>query len=442
MRHHRLRLISAAALVAVGACALSSPARATTTPAPTTAPAPTVTPVPTPAPTTPIPTPPVPTTPMPTTPLPTTPAPPTPTSTLPPPTVALLTVPATLTAPGPKPRLPWPKVGGARLEVAGVGVLGRSGDRRSVPIASVTKVMTAYLILRDHPLAVSTDRTAGARARNGPTIRVTRAEAASYARRRAAGESLVKLAAGQRITERQALQGLLLASGNNVADILARWDAGSGPAFVRRMNRAAAALHLTGTHYADACGLSRASRSTTADLLRLAPAAMADPVFAEIVGQTRATVGPVRIKNTNKLLGRHGIVGIKTGSTRAAGGCLLFAARRRVAGQTWTIYGVVLGAPGPLILTHALAESDRLVVAAGQALRSSTLIPAGTTVATVTAADGRPRRLVLARDLRSTGWAGLTYTLSLPSGLAPGQIPTRLTVRTTAGSASVPLTAI
>lgn len=354
---------------------------------------------------------------------------PAPTTTPTPATTAVLTGPTHVRVPG-SASISWPKHGRAQLAVAGIGVMGRSGDAKSVPIASVTKVMTAYLVLRDHPL------TAG---QNGPKIKVTHAEASSYARRQAAGESLVKVASGELISERQALQGLLLASGNNMADILARWDAGSRSAFIDRMNQTAAELGLTSTHFADPSGLNAASRSTTADLLVLAPAAMADPTFATLVRTRSASIPLNKIKNTNRLLGRHGVIGIKTGSTSAAGGCLLFAAQKTVAGRVYTIYGARLGAPGPKILTNALANSDALVVAAGKALRVTTLVPAGRAVATLTSADGTLVKLAATQDLTAVGWPGLTYTLALPVGLQPGQIPTVLTARSGAQTVSVPL---
>jgi D-alanyl-D-alanine carboxypeptidase (penicillin-binding protein 5/6) len=290
--------------------------------------------------------------------------------------------------------------------------------------------MTAYIILRNHPLAAG---------QNGPRITVTRAEAGSYARRKAQGESLVKVRAGERISERQALQGLLIASGNNMADILGRWDAGSVSGFVKRMNHNATRLGMTSTHYADTSGLSARSRSTTTDLLKLAPAAMANPTFAAIVRQTSARIPLNKIKNTNKLLGKHGVIGIKTGSTIAAGGCLLFAAERTVSGRVYRVYGALLGAPGPKIHTNALTASDALIVAARKSLHTATLIPAGRPIATLTTADGTATTLTIAANLTVVGWSGLTYTLSLPADLRPGQVPTKLTVRTSAKTITVPL---
>jgi serine-type D-Ala-D-Ala carboxypeptidase (penicillin-binding protein 5/6) len=345
-------------------------------------------------------------------------------------TVAKLTIPAKLTVPGAKKKIPWPGRGRARLQVVGIGELGHSGKGTRVPIASVTKVMTAYLVLRDHPLA------SGA---NGPRIRVTRAEAKEYARRKAAGETVVKVVEGERITERQALQAVLIPSGNNMADILARWDAGSKAAFVRKMNKTAKRLKMTSTHYADASGLSSKSRSTTADLLKLARVAMADRTFATIVRQKSATVPYNRMKNTNTLLGRHGIIGIKTGFTTPAGGCLLFATTKKISGKTYTIYGAYLGAAK---LAKALNASDKLVVAGRSALKSTTLIPAGRSIATVTTSSGREVKLAPAKNFRAVGWSGLRYTLSLPSGLRRGQIPTTLTARTSAGKVTVALKAV
>jgi serine-type D-Ala-D-Ala carboxypeptidase (penicillin-binding protein 5/6) len=134
-------------------------------------------------------------------------------------------------------------------------------------------------------------------------------------------------AAGETITERQALEALLLPSADNMAWILARWDAGSQAAFAARMNAAARSLAMTGTSYTDPSGLDPCTTSTAADQVRLGIAAMQVPALAAITAESTAVV-PVAgvVRNTNALLGQDGIVGLKTGSTQAAGGCLLVAA--------------------------------------------------------------------------------------------------------------------
>ncbi|MCE0534809.1 hypothetical protein LWF15_04745 [Kineosporia rhizophila] len=325
----------------------------------------------------------------------------------------------------------WPAKGRARIAVPGVGTMGnKDSGVKSVPIASVTKVMTAYTILTDHPLRAGQE---------GPVITVTKAEAATYPKRKAEGESVVKVKAGMRITQRQALEAVLIRSGNNMADILGRWSAGSPKRFVARMNSKAAELGLTSTSFADTSGLSQKSRSSTIDLLDLAVAAMKDPTFAEIVATPKAQIPMNTLTTTNKLLGRNGVIGIKTGSTNAAGGCLLWAATDQVNGETRTIYGVMLGAPGPLILTNALKASEKMVVSSRKALRRVTLLQRGTPVLSVAGDDGVVRQYGVAQTLAVPGWSGMKYRLGLPIGFTDGQAPTEITVKTSGESIGVGL---
>ena len=225
------------------------------------------------------------------------------------------------------------------------------------PIASVTKVMTAYRVLLDHPLKPG-DR--------GPTITVLASEAASYRTARLGGESVIPVAAGERIDERTALEAMLLPSANDMARVLARWDAGSISGFVSRMNATATRTGMSKTHYADPAGVDTATVSTALDQLRLDEAAMANPVLARIVGEKSATV-PVAgtVHNSNPLLGRDGFIGVKTGWTTAAGSCLMFAARqtdRRA--RMHTVYGVLLGQPGGPSSGAIFASAMRMVDAA------------------------------------------------------------------------------
>jgi D-alanyl-D-alanine carboxypeptidase len=149
---------------------------------------------------------------------------------------------------GPPPVLPWPAEGQAVVAVDGVGTMGSSGGSVPTPTASVAKVMTAYVFLRDHPLASGSD---------GPTFTISAEEAARLPAREARGESHVDVVANQPFTERQALEALLIVSANNVAHEMARWDAGSGAAFVRRMNATARELGMTDTTYTDPSGTCR-----------------------------------------------------------------------------------------------------------------------------------------------------------------------------------------
>ncbi|WP_194926774.1 D-alanyl-D-alanine carboxypeptidase family protein [Catenulispora pinisilvae] len=247
----------------------------------------------------------------------------------------------------------WPAAGQAAFVRSGQSVIQAGPHQHPAPIASVTKVMTAYLVLSDHPLQPGQD---------GPTITLTAADVADTAARRAKQESLVAIAAGEQLTERQALEALLLPSANNIAAVLARWDAGSSGKFVQRMNAAARSLGMSDTRYTDPSGFEQTTVSTAADQVRIVDQAMSLPAFAGIVAMPSATLpvaGPVL--NTDTLLGHDGFVGVKTGSDNAAGGCFAFRAVRSIGGRQTTITGVVLGQPGEDQIGAGLRAADGMV---------------------------------------------------------------------------------
>jgi serine-type D-Ala-D-Ala carboxypeptidase (penicillin-binding protein 5/6) len=254
------------------------------------------------------------------------------------------------------PRRVWPAYGQAAFVQTGQARIHAGPNQHVAAIASVAKVMTAYLVLRDHPLAAG---------EGGPTITLTYADLADTERRRHRHESIVPVVAGERLTELQALQALLLPSANNIAAVLARWDAGSAGRFVARMNATARSMGLSHTRYTDPSGYDDATVSTAADQVRIVLRAMRLPAFRSIVATSSATL-PVAgtVRNTNTLLGRGGFVGVKTGSDNAAGGCFAFRAIRRIDGKRTTITGVVLGQPGQdqivAGLTAAAAMVDRI----------------------------------------------------------------------------------
>ena len=119
--------------------------------------------------------------------------------------------------PGVASRPDWPAGAEAAVGLPGTGLLGTHGSGQPVPIASLAKIMTAYLVLSGHPLP------AGG---SGPAITVTAADASAYASDQRQGQSVVRVTPGEKLTERQALEAMLIPSGNNIAWMLARWDAG------------------------------------------------------------------------------------------------------------------------------------------------------------------------------------------------------------------------
>jgi len=265
---------------------------------------------------------------------------------------------------GTAPALPWPAQGEAALFVEGLGEIGSFGGRSPAPMASTAKMMTALIVLEDHPLGLNEP---------GPTITVTRADVNTYFAKRNQGESVLPVVTGEQLSEYQLLQGLLLPSASNFAEMLATWDLGGVPAFVARMNARAAALGMSASHYADVSGFSPLSVSIPSDLITLGQTAMLQPVFAQIVAQPQATL-PVAgiVHNLDTVLGQGGVVGIKTGHTDQAGGCFVAAADLTIDGIAVRSYGAVLGQPNAL--AGAFAATRTLLQALVSALHAHTVV--------------------------------------------------------------------
>lgn len=308
---------------------------------------------------------------------------------------------------GRPPRLAWPGQGEAAVGVLGVGLIGFHGSHRPTPTASLAKVMAAYAVLRDHPLH------GGA---GGPQITVSSADVAVYRADAAAGQSVVAVQAGERLTERQALEGLLLPSGNNIATLLARWDAGSERAFVAKMNARGRALGLLHTRYRDASGVRAGTVSTAVDQLRLAIHAMEIPAFRQIVAMAQATL-PVAGRQSNKdtLLGKSGIIGIKTGTTSEAGACFVFAAHENLGRRSTTVVGAVLHQPAgkALSIGSAFQATTALLASTRRVLVTRRVISRGATLAWIKAPWADPVALRAGRSVSLRGWPGLPISTSI-----------------------------
>ncbi|MER7051745.1 D-alanyl-D-alanine carboxypeptidase [Streptomyces sp. NPDC000351] len=323
-----------------------------------------------------------------------------------------LTAQDSFTFEGGKPGIPWPSSGQAALDVQGIGTFGSSGDQKPVPIASVAKVMTAYVVLRDHPLE------SGAA---GPKIAI---DQAAEDQSQAGQESTVNVYEGDSISQREALEAILIASANNVARLLARWDAGSEKAFVGKMNAAAKDLGMTNTTYTDPSGLNDTTVSTAVDQVKLAKEAMKSPAFREVAAKmSYDDYKGVNHSNWNQLVGHNDVVGIKTGTTTSALGNLLFAAKKEIGGETRTIVGAVVRQPAGgkdnTILGAALASSDKLIRAAQDTLESRTILKKGSVVGYVDDGLGGRTPVVATQDVKAVGWPGLTVKLTFKADEVP-----------------------
>ena len=307
--------------------------------------------------------------------------------------------------PGSAPSLPWPSIGSGAVSVKGLGLVGQFGTTTPQAIASIAKVMTALIVLTDHPLS---------QGENGPSITFDASDVATYNADVADSQSVIKVVAGESLTELQALEALLIPSANNVAIKLAQWDAGSTASFVAKMNATASRLGMTSSHFTDPSGLTATTVSTAPDLLKLAAAAMANSAFASIVDMPQVTL-PYNgtVYNYDYDLGHDGIVGIKTGSDSAAGGCFLFDSNDSVDGRQVQIIGVVLGQQTVSPITAALDAAEKLVPATLRVLHTYTAVPSGLVVGQIAAPWSKSVTVTTTAALTVFGWPGERLGLSL-----------------------------
>ncbi len=298
--------------------------------------------------------------------------------------------------------LPWPGSGQAAVAIPSIGVDEPSGPEKPEPVASLTKLMTAYVILHDHPLKMG---------QLGPSITVTQADVNDYNEDTVSDNSNAQVAVGEQIPEVQVLGGLLIHSADNYADLLARWDAGSEAAFVTKMNKDAAQLGMTQSHFADPSGVDPGSQSTPYDLLKVASLDMTNPVFAALVQQSSITL-PVAgtISTYTPFLGFDGVIGVKSGFTTAAGGCDVLAVVRQVHGVPTLLLAAVTGQQGPEVLAAAGLHGLALVTAMAPAVGATAVFHQGAVVARVSEAG----KTVLARGVAPVSlltWPGVKATM-------------------------------
>lgn len=182
----------------------------------------------------------------------------------------------------------------------------KNSDLTLLP-ASTTKIMTALVVLENYPLRQVL--TIGNLEKNGQTI---------------------KLLPGEKLTVENLLYGLLVSSGNDAAMVLAQNFPGGDQAFIEAMNQKAQKLNLNNTHFENPTGIDHPNHyTTTLDLARLTVSALKNPVFAKIVATKQITIWdisqqiPHYLYNVNQLVGKNGILGVKTGWTEEAGECLV-----------------------------------------------------------------------------------------------------------------------
>lgn len=299
----------------------------------------------------------------------------------------------------PKAKLAWPDVGSAA-----VGVDGFDGARASTKdassMASITKLVTALMVLDESPLQPG---------ETGPTFAFTWQDRQTYYNVLASGESALDVPVDGTLTEYQLLQGMLIGSAGNYADRLASTYWPSDAVFTSAASAWLQKHKLTGITVAGPTGIEPTSVADPASLIALGKLALENPVIAEIV-RTRSVdlPGAGTVKNTNGLLSEKTIAGIKTGTL--AGGYNLLAAKDVKVDETPVrVYAVVLGQP-----TDALrgGETKRLLNAVAKQVSKPQVLPAGTVAGTVETAWGAEADIVTDADASAILWNGATASVT------------------------------
>ncbi|MFE2215136.1 D-alanyl-D-alanine carboxypeptidase [Streptomyces canus] len=328
---------------------------------------------------------------------------------LPAPTLSL-TAEDSYTFDGSKATLPWPTQGQGWLDVNGVGTMGNFGKQTPVAIGSVAKAMTAYIVLKDHPLKSGEE---------GPKITVDALAEKEGGYNKQGESTLNTVKEGDVLTERQAIAAIMIPSANNIARLLARWDSGSEAAFIKKMNDTAEELGMKNTKYTDASGLKETTVSSAEDQVKLGNELVKIPALVEITSMGQ-WIDPSGQKwyNYNYLVPYTGI-GIKTGTTTAAGGNLLFAGRKEVGGETVTVVGAILGQHKAPIIKTVNDVSKVALLAAEDALTSAKILKKGDVVGYVDDGLGGHTPVVLTKDVTAVGWAGYKVKLSFTADDVP-----------------------
>lgn len=292
--------------------------------------------------------------------------------------------------PAPPAALTWPSAGSAAVSVAGIdGTVASAAE--PLEIASITKVVTALVVLDQMPLAVG---------EAGPEFRFTARDEANYWAYLGNNESALNVPVDGSLSQYQLLQGMLIGSANNYADRLAGNLWPNDAVFASAANTWLAAHGIPGITVVEPTGLDPRNAASPEALIALAKAAMADPVIAGIVGTTAVELpGAGLVTNTNGLLSDPGVVGIKTGSLDSY---TLLSAKDVVVGEkTVRIYASVLGQPDD---AARLAASRVLYSDVELALQPVPSVPAATVAGRVTTEWGQDVEIITDDDTSVILW--------------------------------------
>lgn len=291
----------------------------------------------------------------------------------------------------------WPAEGSAAEGVGGVtGVLASSADPES--IASITKLVTALVVLEEMPLNSG---------EQGPEFEFTSNDRAKYRQYLRNGESAIDVPAGGSLTQYQMLEGMLVGSANNYADRLAQTLWPSDAVFAAAANAWLTSHGVPGVVVYEPTGMDERNTASAEALIRLAQKVLEHPVLAEIVKKQAVDLpGAGHVENTNNLLADPGVLGLKTGTLDASN--LLSAKDVTIGDTTVRLYASVLGQPDD---AARLAASRAIYAQLEQELQLKPSVTAGTVVGTVETRWGDRADVVTSEDASVILWNGGTGTV-------------------------------
>jgi len=299
----------------------------------------------------------------------------------------------------------WPTEGSAAIGVAGFdGSPATTTD--AVPMASITKLVTALMIVEELPLSVG---------ESGPEFSFTARDRQTYYNYLAADESALNVPVGGTLTEYQMLQGILIGSAGNYTDHLASTIWPTDTVFAAAATNWLSRHNLTGITVVEPTGIESANVADPASLITLARYAMADPVIAEIVRTPSVTLpGAGEVVNTNDLLADPEVVGLKTGTLYGAYN-LLAAKEITVGDTTVRVYATALAQTSDEARD---SETARLLSDVAAEVAQPRVLPAGTIAGVVTTAWGATANMVTDDEVSLLLWNGATAAVT--SDLALG----------------------
>ena len=336
-----------------------------------------------------------------------------------------------------------PSEGAAAISVSGgdeylgagaSGIWQSSGGDEPRSIASITKLVTALVILNAKPLADPADP--------GPTITFDKADHDLYDEYYLMGATIAAMPAGSTMSLRNALATMLIPSASNYAEAVSTWAFGSQSAFLSATSDWLAANGLTGTTIVEPTGISPRNTSTLSDLIALGKIAASHPVIAPILAAPHVALPGLGVMHsTNALLGTGGVTGLKTGNLGAGSYNLLYSASLDVGtAQPLSVVGVVLGgASRGSVDADVLATLDSV----RYGFHNVELAQAGQEVGTYTTPWGETAQMVVSETASIFTWSDTPITSTMattaPASYDDGEVVGSITWTAGPHTATVPL---